>query len=218
DGEGDAHATETLIPIDHNFYSAHNNTPSYSGTSAKDRYLEFVATNGGTQTQVKEYTNATFTTLVTTQTLPTSAIVYVKGRIYCKGEIGGRVSVVSSDDIVFDGNISYASGQTHADAGHSTAFLAKDKLFFRPDSVSASGILYAENSSRSSAAFDAGYNLNWQSDSSKTQLRLYGNRVMNGSTNMSIYSDRVYGYDKNLKYFRPPGLPVRPAVKTVREV
>lgn len=217
-GEGDAHATETLTSISHTFYAANGNTPQYVGASAQSRYLKFVSVSSGTATQIVEYTNANFTTQSATYTLPSSAIVYVKGNVYVKGEIGGRVSVVSSNSIYLDGNTTYSASQTTADATHSAAFLAKDKVYFRGDDMSVSGILYGENSSSSSAVFDAGYNTAGNSDTTKSRLRLYGNRVMKGSSNLSYYADRVYGYDQNLKYYRPPGIPVVPSLRVVREV
>jgi hypothetical protein len=95
--------------------------------------------------------------------------------------------------------------------------LPKDILYLKPDRLNVSGIMYAENSSNSSAAFDAGYDTNGQVDTSKTELNLYGNRVIQGGTNLSYYGDRLYGYDQNLKYYRPPGIPVYPDLRTVRE-
>ncbi len=217
-GGGDAHKTETLTPINQTFYSTNNNTPQFAGAVAQSRYLKFVPISGGAATQVVEYSNATFSSVVGTYNLPASAIVYVKGNTYVKGEIGGRVSVVSSNSVYLDGNLTYASGQTKADATHSAAVMAKDKLFFRANDLTVSGILYGENSSSSSTVFDGNYNTSGLLDpGSKIKLRLYGNRVMKGSTNLSVYPDRVYGYDKNLKYFRPPGIPVAPSLRTVRE-
>lgn len=209
-GDGDAHAAETITPIDHNFYQAHNNTPSYAGAGAQNRFLEFEPINNGTATRIVEYTNSNFTTQVGTVTLPADAIVYVKGDIYAKGEMGGRVSVVSSDDIFFENNLTYTAGQTKADSTHSTAFLAKDKLYFKAGNLTVSGILYAENSS-GGTAFDA------SQGPAKQKLRLYGNRVMKGNTNLSLYPDRIYGYDSQLKLYRPPGIPVVPDLRLVRE-
>lgn len=217
-GGGDSHKTETLTAISSTFYAANNNTSQYVGASAQNRYLKFVSSADGTYTQIYEYSSTTFTTQTATYTLPASAIVYVKGDIYIKGEIGGRVSVVSSDDIFLEGNMTYSSGQITADSTHSAAFMAKDKIFFRANTLTASGILYGENSSGDSTVFDATYNTSGASDSgSKSSLHLSGNRIMNGSTNLSYYDDRVYGYDKNLKYFRPPGIPVVPSLRVVRE-
>ena len=212
-GGGDSHATDTLVSIDHNFYKSKNNIPGFSGASVQDRFLKFQPVGNGTATQVLEYTNANFTTLVNSYSLPANAIVYVNGDIYAKGQIGGRVSVVSSDDIFFDGNLTYAAGQTKVDSDHSTAFLAKDKLYFRTKDLTVSGILYAENASGGSAAFDASQNI----DGAKQKLRLYGNRIINGDTNLSYYPDRAYIYDSHLKEYRPPGIPVVPNLQVVRE-
>ncbi len=218
-GNKDHHKTEDLVNMNLSFYAANNNIPSFSSGAAQTRYLKFVVDPGATTTKVVAYTNKNFSTVSSTHTLPQNAIVYVKGNAYIQGEIEGRVAVASSDDIMLVGNLTYTDGQSTADATHSAAFLAKDKLYFMANDLEASGILYAENSSNSSAAFDANYNINLQNDSSsKERLRLYGNRVLNGSTNLSYYDDRVYGYDPNLKYYRPPGIPVVPTIKTVREV
>lgn len=222
-GAGDSHKTEELVQISHDFYNQNNHTPQFVGNSAQDRYFELVANEADGHTQLVEYTNGNYTSEVATHDLPSSAIVYVKGDIYLKGEIEGRVSFVSSDDIVMTGDVTYAGGAHYADAGHSTAFLAKDKIYFAENEQEASGILYAETSSGSSKSLDAYYKL--QSDgtglttgySGKEYLRLYGNRIMNGGTNLSYYDDRVYGYDKNLRYYRPPGIPVTPDLRTVRE-
>ena len=209
-GDGDAHATETVTPIDHNFYQSHNNIPGFGSGATKDRTLKFEAINNGTATQVVEYKNTNFTTQVATYTLPASAIIYVKGDIYAKGEIGGRVSIVSSDDIFLEDNLSYAAAQNKADSTHSAALMAKDKLYFKDGDLAVSGILYAENSA-GGTAFDA------SQGSAKKKLRLYGNRVMNGNTNLSLYPDRVYAYDSQLKLYRPPGIPVVPDLRLVRE-
>ncbi len=217
-GGSDSHKTETIPQIDSTFYKNNNSISTYGGTTAQNRVLKFVSVGDGTSTQVQEYTNATYTTLVATYNLPSSAIVYVNGNITAKGEIGGRVSVVSSNSINFDGNLTYSSGQSKADPTHSAAFMAKDRLYFRSTNLTVSGILKADNSSNSSAAFDGNYNTaGAHSPGTKQNLTLYGNRIMKGSTNLSVYPDRTYAYDSNLKYFRPPGIPVVPALRTVRE-
>jgi len=218
-GDGDAHKIEDIPPINHTFYQANNNIPGFAGVSPQNRFLRFETISGGAATRVVEYSDATFSTPTgSTYNLPSNAVVYVNGGAYVKGEIGGRVSVVSSDDIFFDGNVSYHNGQTTADSSHSAVFMAKDKLYFRANDLAVSGILSAENSSGTSPAYDARYNTNGAYDpSSKVKLRLYGNRIIKGTTNLSIYPDRVYGYDGQLKYFRPPGLPVIPSLQTVRE-
>lgn len=217
-GGGDSHKTETLVQIDNNFYKNNNNISAFGGTTAANRYLQFVSTNNGTTTQVVEYTSSAYQTVANTYNLPSSAIVYVNGNVTVKGEIGGRVSVVASNSINFDGNVTYSNGQTTADASHSAAFMAKDKLYFRANNLAVSGILKADNSSNSSASFDSDYNTNGQySPSTKNTLNLKGNRIVKGATNLSNYPNRTYGYDANLKYFRPPGIPVVPSLKTVRE-
>lgn len=215
-GGGDAHATETLTAIDTSFYQTNNNIPSFGGASAVNRYLRFTSTSGSGITTVTEY-NSTYTSVLSTTVLPSSAIVYVNGTVSVAGEIGGRVSVVASGSINFDGNVNYSGGQTNASSTNSAAFMAQQKLFLRTDNLNVSGILYAQNASSASVAFDAGYNTSGGSDTSKGTLNLYGNRIMNGATNLSYYGTRNYNYDSNIKYYRPPGIPVVPSLKTVRE-
>lgn len=217
-GGGDSHKFETIQQVDTNFYKANNNISAFGGTTAQNRYLQFVPTNSGTATQVVEYTSSNFGTVAATYNLPSSAIVYVNGNITVKGEIGGRVSVVSANSINFDANTTYYNGQTKADATHSVAFMAKDKLYFRANTLTVSGILKADNSSNSAVSFDADYNTSGVNNpATKNTLNLYGNRIIKGNSNLGDYPTRTYAYDSNLKYFRPPGIPVVPALRTVRE-
>jgi hypothetical protein len=217
-GDDDSHATETLTAIDHNFYSTNNSIPAF-GTTTANRYLEFRKSGTGNTTEVVQYTSSTFTTVTATYTLPQSAIVYVNGDAFVKGEIEGRVSVVASDDIHLMGNVTYTNGQKYADPTHSSGFMAKDKIYFKPNELEVSGILYGERSSNAATVFDSDYDTaGVYNPGVKSDLKLYGNRVMVGDTNLSNYDSRVYGYDPNLKYYRPPGIPVRPEVRTVREV
>lgn len=214
-GGGDSHKTETLTPIDHNFYQTNNNIPAF-GSTTQNRFLKFE--ESGDHTQIKEYTSATFSTEKAIYELPSSAIVYVKGDAYVKGQVKGRVSLVSSNSIYVDGDMTYSGGSPYsADATHSAAFLAKSKVYLRPDTVKVSGILYAENTNSSSNPVDASYNLSGNQVYSKAKLRTYGNIIANGQPNTSIYQDRIFGYDKNLKKYRPPGIPVQPLLMTVRE-
>lgn len=216
-GSGDAHALDELTAIDLAFYAEHNDMPTFAGATAKDRFLKLEAS--GDHTVVKEYKAANYNVLLNTYALPANAIVYVNGSAYVKGQINGRVSVVSSNDVYLEGNVSYGGGQTTADPTHSAAFLAQDKIFFRANTLSVSGILYGENESSSSVVFDSNYNTNGQqSPGTKVSLHLYGNRVMVGSTNLGNYPTRIYDYDANLKYYRPPGIPVVPELRVVREV
>ena len=81
------------------------------------------------------------------------------------------------------------------------------------------GIFYAERTWSDNPAFDARYNTSGAYDpGSKQTLRVSGNRIINGSTNLSYYDDRAYIYDPYLKKFRPPGLPVTSVVSFVREI
>jgi len=217
DGDDDSKAKETLVAMDLNFYATNSNINTFATGAATNRYLKFEPVSGGNNTRVIEYTSTNYSTVKATYNLPSTAIVYVKGDAYVKGQIQGRISIAASDDIHFMGDVSYAGGQTHASPSNSVAFLAKDILYLKPDNLDVSGIMYAENSSNASAAFDAGYDLNGNVDTSKTELNLYGNRVIQGGTNLSYYGDRLYGYDQNLKYYRPPGIPVYPDLRTVRE-
>lgn len=228
DGAGDSKKTETLVPINTAFYAAHNNVTNFNGASAQNRYLKFVPTSDGTATQVVEYTNGKFITPTgTSYTLPSNAIVYVNGSAYVQGEIKGRVSLVTTNDILFTNNLKYSGAQNYVNENHAVAFLAQDKIYFLPSSLEVSGILYAEKSATGTSAITAAYKLGSDgvslvSDSgAKTNghFRHYGNIIMeDGSISTSQYTnDRAFLYDAQMKYYRPPGLPVVPSLRMVRE-
>ncbi len=228
DGAGDARAIETLIPIDTSFYQAHNDVPAYYGASAQNRYLKFDLSADGNSTKIVEYTNGNFTaTTGTTYTLPSSAIVCIKGSAYVKGEIKGRVSVVATDDIMFVSNVKYSGAQNYVNQNQAAAFLAQDKIYFLPSSLEVSGILFAEKSATGTNAVTAAYKLGSDgialvADSgAKTNghFRHYGNIIMEeGTISTAQYTnDRAFYYDSQMKYYRPPGLPVIPSLRMIRE-
>ncbi|MBI4431039.1 MAG: hypothetical protein HY587_04950 [Candidatus Omnitrophica bacterium] len=217
---------ETLPGVNKNFYtnSAHNSIPTFGGATVQSRYLEFVPDpSGGNFTIVKEYNASNYTTQVASYNLPKTAVVYVNGDAYVKGAVEGRISVVSSKDIHFMGNVTYKNGAVKSDPNHSVAFLASDQLYFKPDSMTVSGIFYSENENNNNGspngvAFEASKTLTGGTDTTKTFLRVYGNRLVVGRTNLSIYADREYLYDAGLRKYRPPGLPVEPSIQIVREL
>ncbi len=209
---------ETLTPIDTNFYAAHNSIPAFGNTSGS-RYLKFEVSANGTHTVVKEYSDKQYSTLINTYDIPETGVVYVNGDVYVKGTIKGRVSVVASDDIFFQGDVEYANGLKHADISDSAAFIAKDKLYYCAPVLDVCGIFYGAKTYSSSPAFDARYDTNGRYNPySKQYLRIRGNRIINGTTNLGYYPDRAYIYDPYLKKFRPPGLPITSVVSFVREV
>ena len=225
---GDSRPEETLTPINTAFYQANNNVPTYYGATAQNRYLKFEPAANGTSTRIVEYTNGNFTTATgTTYTLPNNAIVCVKGSAYIKGEIKGRVSVVATNDIMFAGNVKYAGGQNYGNENQNAAFLAQDKIFFLPSNLEVSGILYAEKSATGTNAISAAYKLasngvDLIDDSgAKTNGHFahYGNIIMeDGTISTAQYvNDRAFYYDPQMKYYRPPGLPVVPSLRMMRE-
>lgn len=232
DGAGDAHAEEVLDTINLNFYQTNNSSPAQSrgyGTTSAERYFVFEPAANGTQTKVIVYNSQTYfnsdnRTYKTDEfTLPASAILYNKGRTHVKGTIAGRVAVVSSDDILFDGNVRYAGNNSYCSAQNSAAFLAKDLIYFRPTTLEVSGIIYADKAiSSGTLAIDSDYNTTGQyrpQDKTNGHFRHFGNLIIDGTGNTSNYAnDRAYVYDPNLKYYRPPGLPVRPDLRMVREI
>jgi len=229
----DARPEEVLDTINLPFYQTNNSSVAATrgyGTTTAERYFVFTPTTDGTQTKVTVYnTQAKYNTAKSSDkvdefTLPASAILYNKGRAHVKGTIAGRVAVVSSDDILFDGNVKYAGNSSYCSSSNSAAFLAKDQIFFRPESLEVSGIIYADkvDSHPSDLAIDSDYNINGVSrpqDKYDGHFRHFGNLIIDGTGNTSNYNnDRAYVYDPNLKYYRPPGLPIRPELRTVREL
>lgn len=218
---------ETLPQIDQSFYEnpVHNAIPSF-GTPGptQTRYVRVEPDPaGGNFTVVREYNNMAYSTQVASYNLPKNAIVYVNGALHVKGQVKGRISFVSSTAIHFRGDMTYEGGSVNADANHSMAFLARSKLFFIPTHLTVGGIFYSENAGNYPAAFDASQKLNstqsaYVTSGSKEYLRVHGNRLIVGQSNLSYYVDRNYLYDPNLKKYRPPGLPVVPDLQLVREI
>ncbi|MCK4400934.1 hypothetical protein KAW08_01365 [bacterium] len=206
-GDGDLPADlHTLQPdqiveypiLDMTFYAA-NNDLALAGT----KYLDF--TDNGTSTTVKEYSDASYTTLLSTSVLPQEGVLYVNGDAHVRGTIKGHVTVVASDDIFFQGDVNYANGTGYSDASDSAAYLASDDLFFLRQNLEVSGIFYTAPGGRFTSS---------SGDANKNRLRIYGNRIMASQSNMSPYSDRAYLYDANIYNFPPPGLPVRPIIQS----
>lgn len=227
-GTGDAKKTETLTPINLSFYQTNNNTPSFAGASPQTRYLKLEVASNGTSTRVVEYTNGNFTTATgSTYTLPTSAIVYVNGNVYVQGNVKGRVSIVSSNNIMFTNNVRYGTSQSYVDPSQAVAFLAQKQAYFLPSSLEVSGIIYAQNSTSASAAVTAAYKLGSDGTTlvadggAKTNghFRHFGNIILgaNSISTAQYVNDRVFTYDPLMKYYRPPGLPVIPSLRVVRE-
>jgi hypothetical protein len=229
----DARREEVIDQVNLSFYQANNSSVVASrgyGTTSAERYFVFEPNTAGTQTKVIVYDtlarfNADNRTYKTDEfTLPASAILYNQGRAHVKGSIAGRVSVVSSDDIFFDGNVKYAGNNSYCSQQNSAAFMARDQVFFRPESLEVSGIIYADKagSHTGNLAIDSDYNVSGQyrpQDKYDGHFRHFGNLIVDGTGNTSNYDqDRAYVYDPNLKYYRPPGLPVRPELRTVREI
>jgi len=222
DGEDKRNMTadmeDSLNEINLDFYANHNSIPSFGGAS-QNRYIEFVVSADETHTVVNEYNDRQYSSLINTYDLPSIGIVYVNGDAYIRGTIKGRISIVASDDIFIQDSLEYANGLNHADVSDATAFLARDKLYFCGDQMNICGIFYAERINSDNPAFDSRYNTSGGYDpGSKQYLRVRGNRIINGNTNLSNYDDRAYIYDSYLKKFRPPGLPVTSVVSFVREI
>lgn len=227
----DARREEIIDQVNLTFYQANNSAVVAQrgyGTTTAERYFVFEPTADNTQTKVIVYgTLARFNTddrayKTDEFTLPASAILYNNGKAHVKGSIAGRVAVVASDDIFFDGNVRYAGNSSYCSPQHSAAFLSRDLVYFRPESLEVSGIVYADKSSSGTLAIDSDYNINGvyrPQDKASGHFRLFGNLITDGTGNTSNYTnDRAYVYDPNLKYYRPPGLPVRPELRTVREI
>ncbi|MBU1864061.1 MAG: hypothetical protein KKH94_10395 [Candidatus Omnitrophica bacterium] len=209
---------DTLSTIDLNFYASNNDIVAFGGAS-QSRYLEFVESADGTHTVVNEYNDRQYSNFVESYDLPQAGVVYVNGDAYIKGTIKGRVSIVASDDIWIQDSLGYANGLDHASESDAAAFLARDKLYFCGSNMDVSGIFYAERIASADPAFDAAYDTNGNyNPNAKQQLRIRGNRIINGTSNLSCYPDRAYIYDPYLKKFRAPGLPITSVVSFVREI
>ncbi|HRK62005.1 MAG TPA: hypothetical protein PLY88_05590 [Candidatus Omnitrophota bacterium] len=232
-GANDANKIETLPAVTTSWYSANNSVGAFN--TAGNRFLILEDNGSGTATVVKNVTATQYKAYVTTgtfsgtptstHTLPNKAVVYNNGSMYVTGSVTGRVSFVASNDIYMDGGgVSYYGGANYASSANSAAFIASDQIFLRGNSMNLSGILYARNTGNHTVGIEASYApdssnyTNSVSDTSKSYLRFYGNTVMDGTANTSVYADRAYVWDSNLSKYRPPGISVVPELRMVREV
>ncbi|MBI3999925.1 MAG: hypothetical protein HY351_04850, partial [Candidatus Omnitrophica bacterium] len=237
-GGGDSHKYEVVNPLNLSFYASQARSVSgingidvvrYGGNT--NRYLKFETAPSGNVTRIIEYRNAGYqgAPIGTRDLQSKNGLIYINGNVFVQGEIKGKVTVVSSQNVYYTGNVKYAGNQSYVNPNDSVAFLARNKQFFLPTSLEVSGILYAEKSSSGNLALNAAYQSGTSAnghqpiyDAGASKLlghfRHYGNIVMNGVANTSVYQyDRAYVYDPNLKYYRPPGLPVEPDIRLVRE-
>lgn len=247
-GGGDSKAKETVDPIDVDWYK--NTVQSTTGTevikipgnSTQNRYLKLeVDPSNQNTTRVVEYSSATYQEPVATYSLgsKTNGVIYTDSNVFVKGEVQGRITLVSNQNVYFAGDVTYAGGRHTIDATNPSAvsFFAKNKLYFVPQRVEVSGILYAdrEGGSGNSLAIDAGktfdpyFNLvdtiqcgsgsGCVNTKENGHFRHYGSIVMDGGSNTSLYlNDRAYLYDPEVKNYRPPGIPVRPSLRVTREI
>ncbi len=188
--------------LDMTFYAA-NNDLALVGT----KYLDF--TDNGTSTTVKEYSDASYTTLLSTSVLPQEGVLYVDGDAHVRGTIKGHVTVVASADILFQGDVDYANGTSYSDESDSAAYLAADDLFFLRQNLNVSGIFYTAPGGQFTSS---------SGDANKQTLNIYGNRIMATQSNMGPYKTRNYLYDSQIYNFPPPGLPVRPIIQSWADV
>ncbi|MBI4398193.1 MAG: hypothetical protein HY586_03620 [Candidatus Omnitrophica bacterium] len=212
-GEGDSHQTEELTKLYGYFYKKNSSLSAFQ-SEPSDKYLEFQ--ENGDHTRIVQY-NDYYKKPINTYELPPDAVIYLAGDVHVRGQVKGRVTVYSEDDVFIAGDVTYAGNVPHsADPGHSLALLARNRIFLLPDDVTVVGILRAENYS-GAIPLDASRGSNYRPDYSKTKLRTYGNLIITGQPNTSIYGDRIFGYDPGLQSFRPPGIPVQPELRMVRE-
>lgn len=239
-GGGDSNKFEVVKPMNLNFYATQaQSVPGIDGMDVvrygggTNRYLKFETAPTGNVTRIIEYTNASYLTPIATRDLnSTNGLIYVNGNAYVQGEIKGRVTVVSSSNVFYTGNIKYSGNQSkvNPNAPDAAAFLAKNQQQFLPMSVEVSGIVYAEkafNTNNLALALVGSSKLNQTfngvvsilpGEKDNGHFRHYGNIIMNGTGNTNKYLyDRAFVYDPNLKYYRPPGLPVQPVIRLVRE-
>ena len=240
-GGGDAHKYEVVNPLNLNFYASQaRSVPGINGIDVvrygggRNRYFKFETAPSGNVTRIIEYRNAGYqgAPIGTRDLQSKNGLVYINGNVFVQGEIKGKVTVVSSKNVYYTGNVKYAGNQSKVNPNNpdAAAFFAKNQQHFLPMSVEVSGIVYAEkafNKNNLALAIFGSYKLNQTfngivpilpREKDYGHFRHYGNIVMNGVANTSVYRyDRAYVYDPNLKYYRPPGLPVEPDIRLVRE-
>ncbi len=131
----------------------------------------------------------------TTYNVPTNGAVYVAQTAIVSGQVNGRVTVASNNDVVVGNNISYV--------------LSGDDVL---GLVAASDVIVAawtptNLSWRAATLAQSGAWRSWTSSQTHGTMTFTGSTTTYQGGYMSMFSTRVYQYDATLAYLQPPWFP-----------
>jgi hypothetical protein len=135
-------------------------------------------------------------TTTTTVAVPSVGAIYVNQTVIVQGQVKGRVTVGSNDDVIIGGNISYVAPGVDV-----LGMVAKNEMLV-PQWVS-----YDLTWTAATIA-QTGQWRSWSNDGSHGTMTFTGSTATNKGGSMSMFDVRNYNYDTNLLFLQPPYFPV----------
>jgi len=131
----------------------------------------------------------------TTYNVPTNGAIYSPQTVIISGQVAGRVTVASNNNIDIGGNISYVTpGQ---DVLGMIAANSVIVCYWVPNNLTWTGATLAQSGSWSS----------YNNDGSHGTMTFTGSTATYLGGSMTMFQTRVYNYDPNLLYLPPPWFP-----------
>jgi Tfp pilus assembly protein PilX len=131
----------------------------------------------------------------TTETVPSNGAIYSPQTIIVSGQVHGRVTVASNNNIVIGGNISYVTpGQDVL------GLIAENNVIvpqWAPTNLTWTGAVLAETGTWES----------YSSDGSHGTMTFTGSSATDQGGDFTMFQTRVYNYDPNLLFLSPPWFP-----------
>jgi hypothetical protein len=134
---------------------------------------------------------------LTNVAVPSIGAIYATKNVLVKGTLKGRVTIVSTDNIVIIDNIAYANGMQDV-----LGLIADENIYvadYTPNTLTWYGAVIARSGRY--AQYDC------STGKSGTYTHVGAVATANGGC-MSGYATRVYNYDVNLQFLQPPFFPV----------
>jgi len=140
----------------------------------------------------------------TTYTVPANGAVYAPQTVIVSGQVNGRFTVASNDDVVVAADISYVTSGDDvlglvAQSDVLIAQYAPNNLTWRAATIAQTGAWRS-----------------WRTDGSHNRMTFTGSTATNLGGYMAQFRARVYQYDATLAYLQPPWFPTVEEAYTVQ--
>jgi hypothetical protein len=131
----------------------------------------------------------------TTYNVPVNGAVYVGQSAIISGQVNGRVTVVSNNNIIIGNNISYVTSGD--DVLGLVANNNVEVAQYVPSTLNWNAATIAEN----------GQFYSYSNDGSHSTMTFTGSTATKNGGSMGLFQTRNYNYDNTLLYLQPPWFP-----------